>query len=856
VYLGYNGKFSNIHHLKYLQDSLKKTQLEVGLLIQDGESLVFQYNLDGSLSEISPSCAALLGYTPEELQQIPLQQLIHPEDYEDHFNPQMFYRYVDNYRTLTVRLRTAKQTYKWFDIQGTFLLDKAEEITGILFLARDVSERLRLTEKMELNNRFLENTESILVVTDKQRRIEWVNASFTRISGYTQEEVVGKKPSVFLQGAGTDPSVVKYMHDKLEAGESFECELLNYTKSGKPYWVHFRCEPLRNAHGEIEKYFAIEEDITERKERDRELMIAASFPKMNPNPILRISRSGEIIFQNEQASQLRNIVYEGKTYTLQELAQFIGGRITDRFVLPLVELNHNYFEMTCLSIPETTFINIYCNNITELTHATQRLQNNERKYRFLAENTKDLICLHNTRGQLIYTSPSSEKLLGYRTEELQGRNLTDICHPEDQPAFLSCMEKILSGHSELETVQLRLKTRSTPYLWFEMQLYPVLEEERISGAQSSSRDITPLKLQELRLKVNELKYRRLIDNIDLGYLEVDNGGKVNYVNDAFCRMTKYEQSELLEQNPENILLPLPEQRSEMKQHNEARRQGIAEVYQLQIRRKDGVIRTWLISGAPLYNEKGEIEGSAAIHWDISPMIEMEVMLHEKEVQRQRSILQASIRSEEKQKQTLGRELHDGLGQLLAYISLNMQLLLDKKIPPEQIVQQTKELLSNAITEVRQLSRTLIPVSLDNTKSLRDIITESLALYANLKGVRFEFSSYDERIDQRLDLDQKHMIFRIIQELTNNTIKYAEASLIQVSLQGRTRNCVIEYLDNGKGFSPRRVKKGVGFESIQTRIESYNGKLSIVSSPGKGVKITMVIPFIKTPRTVLKEENGE
>ena len=89
--------------------------------------------------------------------------------------------------------------------------------------------------------------------------------------------------------------------------------------------------------------------------------------------------------------------------------------------------------------------------------------------------------------------------------------------------------------------------------------------------------------EDLFLKVNELKYRRLIDNIDLGYLEVDNGGKVNYVNDAFCRMTKYEQSELLEQNPENILLPLPEQRSEMKQHNEARRQGIAEVYQLQIR---------------------------------------------------------------------------------------------------------------------------------------------------------------------------------------------------------------------------------------------------------------------------------
>ncbi|MFM2146398.1 MAG: hypothetical protein RL732_1234 [Bacteroidota bacterium] len=842
-YLGYNGKFSNITNVKNIQATLDEAQLQMQLLVKEGGFFIFEYDHTGALRNVSRSCYEITGYTPEELQKMDPARLIHPDDFAEHFQPEMLFQYLNKYHALTFRILTPENKYKWIELNGVTLHGPEKGRDRIICLAKDVTERLQLSEQMEMSNRFLVNTQSIIVVTDKNRRIEWVNASFTKISGYTLDEVIGKKPSDFLQGKDTDKSINQFIHNKLEAGESFECELLNYSKSGKPYWVHFSCEAIRNIHGEIEKFFAIQEDITEKKMRDIDLQIAASFPRLNPNPIFRINKKGDIIFKNQAAANMQVIYYNESYCSLNEFCRTIAASITDRLEIASVEIDRNFYTIICIALPDTDFINIYCNDITALSNVALRLKNSERKYRLLTENSKNLICLHNVYGQILFVSPSSDKLIQYTPEQLLGVNIIALCHPQELSLLKESFEAILNNTELIKMIEVRLKNKKGSYHWFEMQLYAVMENEQVAGIQSSSRDITQIKYQDVKLKVNELKYRRLIDNMDLGYIEVDNNGKVVYANDSFCRMTKYSQEELLGNNPEELILPLDVQKKEMREHNEHRMKGIAEVYQLQIRRKDGVFRTLLISGTPLLDEEVGVIGSAGIHWDITPMLEMEMLLQDKELQRQRSILQASIRTEEKQKQTLGRELHDGLGQLLAYISLNMQLLLDKKANAEEIVNKTKQLINNAIAEVRQLSRTLIPVSLDTTKSLKDIITETLALFANMKGVRFEIEWYDPLIDAKLNVDQKHILYRIIQELTNNTIKYAEATLITLTLKSSGKNCLIEYTDNGRGFDMKKVKKGVGFESIQTRVDSYNGKLKMTSSKGKGVKVQVAIPFL-------------
>jgi len=841
-YLGYHGKITNINELKKVQLALKNAETEMGFLVNEGGIFICKHDLNGNLIELSKACTQVIGYAPEELVGRNIRELVYVSDYEKNFEPGHFMHAIEKNIPLVNRIKTKSGVYKWIEMQGAYIKNEKDQPTGIICAAKDVSERMDYQLKLELNNKIIENTDSIVIVTDKNGKTEWVNDAFVRHTGYSEGDILGKTPASLLQGEGSDPEVIAYMSKCLKEGIPFHTEIINYNKKGEPYWISIHCEAIRNQNGEVEKYFAIEENITERKGSEELIRTAATFPELNPNPILRIDRKGEIIYKNRAADRLEEIFFNGNYFSLKEFCHYLKDNVKGKEILTPVEINRRYYEITCVEITNGKFINIYCSDITELTNTSLKLKNNERKYRYLAENSKDLICLQNAVDQFIYASPSSEKLLEYDAEEMASLSMIEICHPEDQEIWHQSFEKILEGELEMTTLEIRLRKKSGNYSWFEIQLYPVIEESIVAGVQSSSRDITQQKYQEFRLKANERKYMRLIDNMDLGYVEVDTMGLILSVNDSFCRLTKYTREELIGQNPETFLLPSEELKKEMRDHNENRSSGMAEVYQIQLRRKDGIIRTVLISGAPLVNQENLIVGSAGIHWDITPMLEMESRLHEKEVQRQRNILQASIRSEEKQKQTLGRELHDGLGQLLAYISINMQLMLDTHNSAEEIVVKTKELMNKAIAEVRQLSRTLIPVALDNTKQLKEIIHESLVLYANLKGIRFDIEKYDSTADLKLNLDQKHIVFRILQELTNNTIKYAEATHIKLSIHCKNKFCHFEYNDNGKGFNPVKVKKGVGFESIHTRIESYNGKLQFNSKPGKGMKAVFSLPL--------------
>jgi PAS domain S-box-containing protein len=111
-------------------------------------------------------------------------------------------------------------------------------------------------------------TTNAVVITDAQRRITWVNEGFTRISGYTLEESLGKTPGSLLQSDHTDPATRAAMRAALDRGEGFHCEILNQSKTGTSYWLDLDIMPLREPDGVLTGFMAIELDITERKRAD------------------------------------------------------------------------------------------------------------------------------------------------------------------------------------------------------------------------------------------------------------------------------------------------------------------------------------------------------------------------------------------------------------------------------------------------------------------------------------------------------------------------------------------------------------------------------------------------------------
>ncbi|MBX2946819.1 MAG: PAS domain S-box protein [Cyclobacteriaceae bacterium] len=142
----------------------------------------------------------------------------------------------------------------------------------ILAIVRDINDRKKAEAENQLLALVANATTNMVVIANSEGKIEWVNPSFERTTGYTLNEVIGKKPGTFLRGPLTDPEASKLMGGQLRAGKGFKnIELINYTKDLKPYWVSIEVQPVYDKHGKVSKFIAIESDITERKESQQAL---------------------------------------------------------------------------------------------------------------------------------------------------------------------------------------------------------------------------------------------------------------------------------------------------------------------------------------------------------------------------------------------------------------------------------------------------------------------------------------------------------------------------------------------------------------------------------------------------------
>jgi len=114
-------------------------------------------------------------------------------------------------------------------------------------------------------------TNTSIIITDKNRQIEWANESFEKMTGYLLNEILGKKTSELFYGEDTDPKVISYIDEELAQGRGCEVEKINYRKDGKKFWANTAIQPIFDDEGEFCYYIVIESDVTQRKESEAEL---------------------------------------------------------------------------------------------------------------------------------------------------------------------------------------------------------------------------------------------------------------------------------------------------------------------------------------------------------------------------------------------------------------------------------------------------------------------------------------------------------------------------------------------------------------------------------------------------------
>jgi len=306
---------------------------------------------------------------------------------------------------------------------------------------------------------------------------------------------------------------------------------------------------------------------------------------------------------------------------------------------------------------------------------------------------------------------------------------------------------------------------------------------------------------------------------------------------------------------ESHIHPLDQQRVVSSKENfiTNNKQGVwSEEYRFQ--KADGTYAVVSDRGFLVFDNDKNVTRVVGSMQDVTEKKNMEKRLLQQELSKHKSIAQAMIHAQEKERAEIGQELHDNVNQILSTGKLYLELAKANENEKPNLLEFCVENINTAINEIRKISRALVPSSIEDlglTESINDLVEQ----INSTKSINVEFYTVCWS-DEQIGSAQKLTLFRIIQEQVNNVMKHSGASNLIIELELDEYESVIKLniSDDGKGFDPEKIKakKSLGFSNIFSRVHLFDGKISIVSAPDKGCKLNVQIPIHNTQLNKLYE----
>jgi signal transduction histidine kinase len=209
-------------------------------------------------------------------------------------------------------------------------------------------------------------------------------------------------------------------------------------------------------------------------------------------------------------------------------------------------------------------------------------------------------------------------------------------------------------------------------------------------------------------------------------------------------------------------------------------------------------------------------------------------INEQRIQQFKAVIEAT----ENERKRIAQDLHDGLGQLLSTAKLNVSSLEDSIVEDDRKqYENSMSLIDEACQEVRSISHNMMPSTLIRL-GLLPAIKELADKINSAQQVRVEVTL--EGFESRLNEEREIAIYRIVQEVLNNALKYAAATLIKIMLVKRADEVVVTINDNGKGFNTDNIaqSKGIGWRNVFSRVDMLGGHINVHSTEGKGTTVVV------------------
>ncbi len=475
--------------------------------------------------------------------------------------------------------------------------------------------------------------------------------------------------------------------------------------------------------------------------------------------------------------------------------------------------------------------------IVDITKQKQAADENILLSKIFHESFNDIYIIDAQNYRILKANTGALKNIGYTLEELQELVAWDLKPDQDQTDFLQRVAPLLSGEKKkiiFESVFVRKDHSSFP-AEIHMQLF---DHEDRQVFMETVLDISERKQAEAALQREKETAQRYLDIAASIFVVLDREGTVMLFNRKGSQILGFEEEEVIGKNWFDYFLS-EEEKEKGQQIFKRVMQGemdVIEIYENNVLTKNREERpiAW-------YNSliRDEQEQPIAV-------LSSGVDLTEKR-KAERDVMKALIEGQEVERERIAKEMHDGLGQSLTAMQLNLNALQAhcEHVAPEakQLFEQLKGILYNTTQEIKSISRNLMP------GVLRDYgLVQGLEyLCQTLKDINLiQVNLQVYRMDKKLDSIQSIGLYRIAQELINNTLKHGKASEIHVQLIGHENSVVLMVEDDGTGFDPTvsHVKNGLGLKNMETRVKTLNGTFLIDSYPGKGTSVTVEIPIHK------------
>ncbi|MCF8464093.1 MAG: PAS domain S-box protein [Flavobacteriales bacterium] len=524
----------------------------------------------------------------------------------------------------------------------------------------------------------------------------------------------------------------------------------------------------------------------------------------------------ESIFLNEFVA-----LSEGKTY-FQAEGSFVNvndDTIDVQFNLNVLPGHEEDLSLVLVSIA----------NITDTHRLADELNTIKHRYQSIVEAQSEMICRISPTRKVIFRNLAFTRFFKFKDSGLETR-FPSLFPPSELEKCEREMQ-LITARDPKRVCELRNYDQDGNLIWQEWNVTAFFGNSgTLLGYQAVGNDVTSRKLAQEALASSEARWRSIFEHADDLILTVNSEGYILSVND-YLELPK--DRKWAGRTLEEVMLPENSQAA-MELVNQVFATGKPIKTELRIlRRQDGQYSTYGVALSPIYHGNRVIT-AICIARNISETKEFEK--HHRE---------ALIEGQENERMRVAQELHDGLGQLFTAIKLNLQHLksgIGKRGSSDDMNERIRALEDNigvAITEVKNISRNLMPDVLWQF-GLKPAVQDLVEKW-NTTG-EFEISLELVDMDIRFAPELEKALFRMCQELVNNSIRHGNASNVYVQLINHGNSIVLMVEDDGIGFDPDKTSQGFGLRNIWSRAEVFEGRVEIDSKPKKGTVTTVEIPL--------------